>query len=62
MDQTAPKIQKNCGNTHIAVNTQLYWAIIAYCLVAIAGKELKPTDQLTKYCRFWVSRHKTKHQ
>ena len=35
------KVKSFWGHTHNAVKTQLYCAIIAYCLVAIIGKELK---------------------
>jgi len=35
------KVKSFWGHTPNAVKTQLYCAIIAYCLVAIVGKELK---------------------
>ena len=35
------KVKSFWGHTPNAVKTQLYCAIIAYCLVAIIGKELK---------------------
>ena len=35
------KVKSFWGHTQNAVKTQLYCAIIAYCLVAIVGKELK---------------------
>jgi len=35
------KVKSFWGNTTNAVKIQLYCAIIAYCLVAIVGKELK---------------------
>ena len=40
------KVKSFWGHTPNAVKTQLYCAIIAYCLVAIVGKELK-IDRLT---------------
>jgi len=35
------KVKSFWGHTPNAVKTQLYCAIISYCLVAIVGKELK---------------------
>ena len=41
MDKTTFEGKEFLGHTPNAVKTQLYCAIITYCLVAIVGKELK---------------------
>ena len=41
MDEATLKIKSFWGTTLNAVKVQMYCAIIAYCLVAIAGNKLK---------------------
>jgi hypothetical protein len=41
MDKTTPKIKSFWGTSENAVRIQIYTAIIAYCLVAIVGHDLK---------------------
>lgn len=48
--------------TLIAVKIQMYFAVIAYCLLALVGYKLKVDQRIYEILRFLAIHYLTKHQ